>query len=427
MLAVNKFMELGRAVTRSSLLWGALATVGFFVLVGAGAFSVFGAAAQEFVRRYCANHPVQYVEVTMFFVGMAALMLKWGDVMEQLKSAKTSLLGGVPENGQTADDCPALLAKLDEAPREQQQSYLVRRLRDGLEHVRLKGSADSLDDELKYLSDADDSRAYTGYALVRIIIWAIPILGFLGTVIGITLAIASLDPAALENSLNDVVLGLAVAFDTTALALSLSIVLMFTQFACDRAEHRLLARVDEHATDELTGRFLCHGTSGDPQSAALRRMSEMVIEASGRLVEKQAQLWEGSMEIAQRRWSEAATAAQRHAETVLAKATSQSLEAHADKVAEAAEHFARQNQELWTGVQASLDESTQAVVAQQSELIKQGEVLLRVVESTGQVAKLEETLNRNLESLAGSQNFEETVQSLAAVIHLLNTRIGRAA
>ena len=98
-----------------------------------------------------------------------------------------------------------------------------------------------------------------------------------------------------------------------------------------------------------------------------------------------------------------------------------------DKVAESAVHFARQNQELWTGVQESLDESTQAIVAQQSELTKQGEVLLSVVESTGQVAKLEETLNRNLESLSGSQNFEETVQSLAAVIHLLNTRIGRAA
>ena len=50
----------------------------------------------------------------------------------------------------------------------------------------------------------------------------------------------------------------------------------------------------------------------------------------------------------------------------------------------------------------------------------------RTIDATGQVTRLEETLNRNLATLAGSQNFEETVQSLAAVIHLLNSRLGQA-
>ena len=46
-----------------------------------------------------------------------------------------------------------------------------------------------------------------------------------------------------------------------------------------------------------------------------------------------------------------------------------------------------------------------------------------VVAATGDVAKLEEVLNRNLKSLAGAKNFEDTVMSLAAVIHLLNSRL----
>jgi hypothetical protein len=49
-----------------------------------------------------------------------------------------------------------------------------------------------------------------------------------------------------------------------------------------------------------------------------------------------------------------------------------------------------------------------------------------VVDATGQVTRLEDTLNRNLAALGGSQNFEETVQSLAAVIHLLNARLGQS-
>ena len=43
---------------------------------------------------------------------------------------------------------------------------------------------------------------------------------------------------------------------------------------------------------------------------------------------------------------------------------------------------------------------------------------------TDQVAKLQETLNQNLRTLAGAKNFEQTVMSLAAVIHLLNARLG---
>jgi hypothetical protein len=50
--------------------------------------------------------------------------------------------------------------------------------------------------------------------------------------------------------------------------------------------------------------------------------------------------------------------------------------------------------------------------------------MARVVEATGDVLKLETALNQNLKSLAGAKNFEDTVMSLAAAIHLLNMRLG---
>jgi hypothetical protein len=39
---------------------------------------------------------------------------------------------------------------------------------------------------------------------------------------------------------------------------------------------------------------------------------------------------------------------------------------------------------------------------------------------------LEEALNHNLASLAGAKNFEETVMSLSAAIHLLTARLSEA-
>ena len=48
----------------------------------------------------------------------------------------------------------------------------------------------------------------------------------------------------------------------------------------------------------------------------------------------------------------------------------------------------------------------------------------QVLQATGEVIKLEQALNDNLRRLAGAKNFEDTVMSLSAAIHLLNTRLG---
>jgi hypothetical protein len=39
------------------------------------------------------------------------------------------------------------------------------------------------------------------------------------------------------------------------------------------------------------------------------------------------------------------------------------------------------------------------------------------------VTQLQQALNQNLHALAGAKNFEDTVMSLAAAIHLLNARL----
>jgi hypothetical protein len=316
-----------------------------------------------------------------------------------------------------------LLAQLDEAPAKAQESYLVQRLRSALLFVRRKGSAEELSQELKYLAEMDDARANGSYAFVRVIIWAIPILGFLGTVIGITMAIASLDPRALEASMSTVIASLGVAFDTTALALVLSMVLMFTQYAVDRTEQRLLARVEEVVDDELSARFLQTKTGGHPEVAAVRRMSEALLEATGRLVEKQAELWNETITAAQQQWAGSFASTANQLEAALRQSISSTLQAHAQEIAAAGQSVAHQTHEYWARVQEAWGENLRVMQSQQEQLIRQGEVLHEVVEATGRVARLEDTLNRNLAALAGSHDFAETVDRLAAVIHLLNARL----
>src|SRR5262249_62371753 len=98
----------------------------------------------------------------------------------------------------------------------------VRRVAAVLDFLRRRGSADELDDQLRPLADNDSMSMENSYSLIRLITWAIPILGFLGTVLGITGAISNVSPETMEKSLKPVTDGLALAFDATAVALALT-------------------------------------------------------------------------------------------------------------------------------------------------------------------------------------------------------------
>ncbi len=405
---------------RSPILWGGLGSIAFYAWIHSGA------PGTAFFLRYCAGHPVEYVEIVMFMVGLAALLIRAIDVSGQSRCVAAPLLGPIPRGGQPVDAVEELMNRLRRLPQSRQEEYLVQRMEKGLEYVRRRGSPEALDEELRYLADLDAERAHTSYGLVRVAIWAIPILGFLGTVIGITMAIARLSPEALETSLPTVVAALGVAFDTTALALALSIILYFAQFFVDRAEGNLLAVVGNRVEDELLGRFETVTAGPDGQLAAVRKMSEALLEATEQLVRRQAELWQASIEATQQRAAEIMDTAGRQLQKSVAAGLVDSLRDHARTLAEAEAAAGEKNRRHSELLREALGRYSETLAAMQNTLVDKAEVLGRAVDATGQVAKMEETLNRNLAALAGAKNFEQTVMSLAAAIHLLNARLGDA-
>lgn len=410
---VSTTNRLARTIVRSALLWGLLATLAFYGPLKAGLWH------HPLVQRYFMGHWVEYVETALFCVGLAALVIKGLGVLAQTRALQDPLVfGGEPRSAQE------LLDALRALPEDRRSSLLANRLCEALSSVVRHGTADRLDQDLQHLAAADAERAESGYALVRIVVWAIPILGFLGTVIGITLAIASLSPQALEESLPAVTGGLGTAFDTTALALALSMVLMFVQFLVERMETRLLARVDALASDRLAN-LIEPADRADAHTAAVRRMAEAVVKAAERLVQRQAELWQASLEAAQNRWTRMADASREQLESAIASALRGSLEAHARTLAEQSQAAAERERHAVLRLEETVGAQTQALAAQQAELVRQGEVLLKVVEATGQVQRLEDALNSNLASLAATQQLSETLVSLAAAVQLLNARLGQ--
>ncbi len=406
------------SVFRSPIVWGMLAAAGFYGLIHGGVID------HPLLYRYFASHPVEYVAAGMFFIGLAMLALRGIDVVAQYPLLGHKLLGIPTEERDAVPAAGLLLDRLDRVPDAHRRDALVRRLRDALKHVRARGSADALDEQLAQLADAEADRTHQSYALFRVIVWAIPILGFLGTVIGITHALANLAPDRLEDSLPSVMAGLGVAFDTTALALALTIVLMFAQFLIGRAEDVLMRRVDEQAREELEGRFEAAASSPGDWLPLIRPMTDAVIGVTERLVERQAAVWRTSIDAAAERWTGMAEEAGCRLREALDAALVDGLKAHGRELREAQQALAEQQRGHWERVEQAQVQGTHAMASLQASLAQQAEALDRAVAAVGEVTSLENALNRNLGALRGSHNFEKTVLSLAAAIPLLAARLG---
>lgn len=133
-------------------------------------------------------------------------------------------------------------------------NILLSRCRRFLGHDGNEIGSINIDDDAEFF-EREYMRA--SYALPRFMIWAIPILGFIGTVWGISNGIAgfsnamtSVDSVAevsttLKDNLPMVTRSLAAAFDTTFLALLLSIPLMLMMTWIEKAEENYVIALDE--------------------------------------------------------------------------------------------------------------------------------------------------------------------------------------
>lgn len=434
--SVRKEAPVTRQAPRGSLAV-IFSNLGWPILLGGGMCGVFfalllqGPLNTPLMIRYFAGHPINMTTTVLFFIGLAALLLKLLDVIQQYAAVSEVELPQPPASGQRVDQVGELLDYLANLPDRAQKSYLGQRLSGLLEIIERKGNTDGLSDEVKYLADMDAAKQQDSYALVRIVIWAAPMLGFLGTVVGITDALGDLGNEFANNkeaatniagAMNGLLAGLYVAFDTTAQALLLSMVLMFIQFLCDRMETQLLTTVDTIANEEMVGRFQELGGASDPHLTSIQRMIEGVVRATELLVDRQASLWQRSLSAAEQQWQQTLAKSGDQFQTALTTSLQQSLHEHAETLGRIEQQSAEALAARWEKWQAVLGDNTQALVDQQGQMIRQGQLLTEAVQATGDVVQLEQALNANLAALAGAKHFEEMVTSLAAAVNLLSAK-----
>ena len=411
-------------------------SLGWPILLGSAAYAAFmllltrQVISSELLDRYLTSHPVSYIATAMFFIGVASLLLKTFRITREYMTLRHLTLDADVELDGFAANAELMKERwesLGESIRAEGH-YLFERVRTALSMIERRGSSEGMEDELKYLADLDSERSHQSYALVRILIWATPMLGFLGTVIGISEALGGLNiggAADFDSMMQGLRSSLYVAFDTTALALTLSIGLMFFQFIVDRFEQNLLTQVESQSNEDLLTYFQASSPANDPISRAIERSGKSVLDAVHSLVERQSQLWESALVNAQSQWNNAAIQTASTVHTEFENAVSQSLLEWRKSHLAISEDAEQRWHNRWEQLQIALTDNARQMHAQQSELVRHTEVLNKAVAATAEVLKLEDALNRNLQTLSPAGHFEEAVMSLSATIHLLNNRLNQ--
>jgi len=397
------------------------------VLGGILSFVFYGAIHKgwlqhPFVVRYFASHPIEYVITTMFFVGLAILLVKYGTILTHRQQFRQSPI--LPPSrkplpvSQAADDLDTVL----KYEKKYGFSPLTERLKNLLHTLHLSGSSSNFSLEIRNRAEDAAAKADNDYGLVRLILWAVPMLGFLGTVIGITAALDNLDLNTISESSQKLSAGLALAFDTTGLAIALAVFLFFTQFLVQREETKLLAETDRLAERELYGRF----EQNDPQKdddalVTIRRMLESIAASMEQTAVRQTSIWEQCMTTADKRYAQLTKQSAETLKTSLASALHDSLGYHAKSLAQAESELLAQTNTTARQFTESISKGTAGLLALREETVRQTEAVRDVLGTNSQLLRLEERLHENLSVLAQIGNFEETVNSLAAAIHLLNS------
>jgi hypothetical protein len=377
------------------------------------------------------ERPVEGVELILFCCAISALGAKYVQSLVEGRAFQAAVLPPWDGRPVPIGEAANLLTGLRRLPQRLQKTFLVQRVQAILEFLCQRGSAAELDDQMRALLDSDAVVLEGSYALTRFITWAIPILGFLGTVLGITDAISGATPEVLEKNMSQVTDGLSYAFDATALALSLTMITMFCSFLVERREQSILEGVDREVERSLAHRFLRIAGDTGPFLEALRQNTQVLLDATGQLVERQADVWARALTENQRRTSEASAKQQEQMAGALEMALKSTLQTHSQLLGgmekQAIEQSTRLFEQLGTLASVVRDYGHD----QQAALVRVGESLASQVAALGglqhgekQLLQLQMGLQQNLAALAGTGTFEQAVHSLTAAIHLLTAKAG---
>lgn len=147
-----------------------------------------------------------------------------------------------------------LLSSLEKLPDSIKSSPLIEIVASSLRRYAITRSIQSAADAIEPALDAMAVRNESELTIIKYISWAIPSIGFLGTVDGIGQAMAQAEMAT-QGNIGPMTMSLGLAFNSTFVALLVSIVLMMAISVIQRVQADNLVRVQDYCERYLIRRI----------------------------------------------------------------------------------------------------------------------------------------------------------------------------
>ncbi len=148
------------------------------------------------------------------------------------------------------EDTREYARQIQALPDGQRTLLLPRALLNALQRFGATRNVQDVSSATHTLISSEAERLESELSMIRYIVWAIPSIGFIGTVRGIGNAL-SLANRAVEGDISGVTESLGVAFNSTLVALLISIVLMFLVHQLQLLQERLAFETETYCDEHL--------------------------------------------------------------------------------------------------------------------------------------------------------------------------------
>lgn len=191
----------------------------------------------------------------LFFFSVSLLIGKILKLDLQKKAMQWAVVPASSDFVLNENTARAVLQRIQDLVDQPAQFLLLNRIERGLSNLHYLGQVSEVSSVLRGQADDDEKTVAGSFTLLQGLVWAMPVLGFVGTAQGLAFAMGRFrgvlgdqgtDLGAIKQSLQEVTLGLSTSFETTLVALVFALVIQIWITFRQRAELEFLDSCNDY-------------------------------------------------------------------------------------------------------------------------------------------------------------------------------------
>jgi biopolymer transport protein ExbB/TolQ len=197
--------------------------------------------------------PEQVACYCCFTWGLLIFFRRYREMQRQRRAFRLGMLPTDEGARILQEDARPLQRALDQITQTNGPFILANMIRAGLAKFALSRSSQDVRETLRTQAEVDLGRLVSSMATLNYLAWAIPAVGFFGTVRGLAGSMTLAEQGGRQLSI--ATQHLTVAFDCTLVALALSLVVMFLIHTLQREEESLMFDCQQYCLEHLVNRL----------------------------------------------------------------------------------------------------------------------------------------------------------------------------